>query len=329
MSKAHTSADDRESVREAVTDTSRRMLPWTVSLLMHLGLVLLAVFLVWSTLTPPEPEQAVVDSGIYRMPDITFDVPKLREPSEDERGGRRIPNVSTTPASHASSVTNARTRHIIGLGLPTAGSSAGALGLSGVDVGKGRMFDPSSLPPAKRIAFVIDASGSLIDTLPFVLLELSRAIATLHEDQRFVVIFFSGSRDGRPAVMEAPGGMQLATAANKQRVIEWIDPLAGRIVPIGITNPVEALTRAAGHRPELIHLLSDNITGRGRYEISQDELLGAVRRLTGGRVKVNAIQFVYPDPLTLVPGMRGTMERIAEETGGQYRYVEMRDLYLR
>ena len=55
------------------------------------------------------------------------------------------------------------------------------------------MFTPPPGVQARRVVFVVDASGSLIDTLAFVIRDLKRAVGSLNERQMFTVIFFQGS----------------------------------------------------------------------------------------------------------------------------------------
>ena len=68
---------------------------------------------------------------------------------------------------------------------------------------------------AKRIAYLIDASGSLIDTLPFVIMELKRSISGLSDKQSFCVIFFQGEDAIEARGATQTSGLMPATAANK------------------------------------------------------------------------------------------------------------------
>jgi hypothetical protein len=327
MNNAHRTADDPESVREAVSDTSRRLLPWAVSLLMHAGLVILAVFLVWSTLAPPEPVRDAVLTDIRKYPSMPM-APTERTPMDrPSTTTRKLPESERTPESP---ITCVPTKPVpwAGPNSPTARPASNQFVPSAEGVGS-PVFPPDTVK-ARRVVFVIDASGSLIDTLPFVLRELGQVIRSLDASQRFTVVFFRGAADPRDRVIEAVApGLKLATPEIKQRVIEWIAPDAHRIVPGGTTNPTEALRVALGYNPGVVYLLSDNITGRGRYELSQAELLADIRRLNNSRATIHTIQFLYPDPLAAVPGMRGTLQLIAEETGGMYRFVDARALLLK
>jgi len=174
---------------------------------------------------------------------------------------------------------------------------------------------------ARRIAYVVDASGSLIDTLDYVLAELRRSIDDLSDRQSFTVIFFQGDR----ALEAPPAGLKPATPAIKRQVEQWFSPQAGNVRAAGITAPQAALRLALHYEPQLIFLLSDSITSPGQDETDQRQLLQQIRQMNTSKTKINTIQFLYPDPLA-AGGARGTLELIAEQTGGVYRFVSGRDV---
>jgi hypothetical protein len=77
-------------------------------------------------------------------------------------------------------------------------------------------------------------------------------------------------------------------------------------------------------KPDVIYLLSENITGAGRYEVPVEQLLGELDDLNPidsrnglRRVQINCIQYLTQDPLR-------TMQRIAEIHGGDdgYTFIE-------
>jgi len=167
----------------------------------------------------------------------------------------------------------------------------------------------------------VDASGSLIDTLPFVILELKRSIGELSEKQSFTVIFFQGDD-----AIEVPRfGLKPATSENKQRVIKWIDLESGNITPMGLSNPVKALQLALRYRPQLLFILSDNITGQGRFEVDQKRLIADIEFNNKSNTKINTIQFLYKDPLEQY-NMLPTLRMIADRSGGVYKFIDGREL---
>jgi hypothetical protein len=75
--------------------------------------------------------------------------------------------------------------------------------------------------------------------------------------------------------------------------------------------------------PEIIFLLSSDITGSGEFEMSEIALLAALERLnpidpaSNRRLtRVQCIQFLDPDPL-------GTLQRIAKEHGGAEGFINI------
>ena len=157
---------------------------------------------------------------------------------------------------------------------------------------------------ARKIVFVVDASGSMIGVFPFVRAELARSLAKLSPAQSYSVIFFQ-----RDDALLAPPRGRLAPATNEEvtRTLQWIkgtDDQAPNVVPSGRSNPMQALKRALALKPEVIFLLSSNVTGSGRYEVDLAELLEELDKLnprnpeTGKRpTSINCIQFLDPDPL--------------------------------
>ena len=102
------------------------------------------------------------------------------------------------------------------------------------------------------------------------------------------------------------------------------------MIPAGRSNPLSAMEAAMRLKPEIIFLLSADITGAGEYEISERQLLESLDGInppdpeTGRRaVRIQCVQFLDPDPA-------GTLQRIATEHGGAdgYRYLGRSELGL-
>jgi len=105
--------------------------------------------------------------------------------------------------------------------------------------------------------------------------------------------------------------------------MEWIQT-SGEVRCGGKSNPVVAIRTAMKLQPDVIYLLSENITGSGRYEVPPDELIAQLEKLNPvdprngrRRVQINCIQYLTKDSL-------GTMQRIAEIHGGDdgYTFIE-------
>jgi hypothetical protein len=176
---------------------------------------------------------------------------------------------------------------------------------------------------ARRIVYVVDASGSLLGTLQVVVQELGRSLEALSPQQEFSIIFFQQDR----ALPVPPGRLIPATDREKLRALDWID---AAIVPNGSSNPLPALELALDLEPDVIFVLSDNITGGGEFEVDRADLLAMLDRLNPRdagsgrrRTQINCIQFLDPDPLD-------TLAAIAAEHGGPrgYKFLDRQELGL-
>ncbi|MGB2976598.1 MAG: VWA domain-containing protein, partial [Phycisphaerae bacterium] len=158
--------------------------------------------------------------------------------------------------------------------------------------------------PAARIVYVVDRSGSMMDSLDFVKYELKRSICALAEEQLFDVIFYSSG----PPVEMPPRRFADATERNKQLAVEFIDSVFAQ----GETDPSGALERAFALQPDAIYLLTD-----GEFDSA---IVGLVKRLNAdGQVKVHTICFLYDLGEKL-------LKEIAAQNGGQYKFVSEKDL---
>ena len=71
--------------------------------------------------------------------------------------------------------------------------------------------------------------------------------------------------------------------------------------------------------PDVLFLLSDGVTGRRDPVGDRRRLEGLIRRFAGDTA-FHTVQFLDPDPLS-GPGRLGTLEQMANLTGGEFRFV--------
>lgn len=204
-------------------------------------------------------------------------------------------------------------------GQATAGSLA-PFGPAGGGGGQGKGLFGLPGGNVKKVAYVCDASGSMLGTLQTLLnIELQRAIKGLRDNvQWFNIVFF---QNDEPATIQR-GALLVSSEKNKQRAFEFLN----RYEMKGSTNPLPALREAFAMRPELIFLLTDGVFDE------PDKVVAELDRLNAGRkVKVNTILFVATDPDNLaarpiVEEAERTMKQIAEAHGGTYKLVRPADL---
>ena len=328
-----------------------KIFPWILSICVHCSFVLIAVFVVYVTVHQSEDleeQEAIIPVVALGVkpggPRATGPVPGMpgnpNAPKDkrtmtatkykQELGGAEGSGAGNkSGGASGSSKVDSSLSGIIGSGGGQGGGNPGGSPFgSVVGHGDGPFRNPGLYGTGggnvKRVVYVIDASGSLLDSLPFVLVELRRSISQLGDSQFFSVIFFQDEH-----VLEVPpiNTLKPATSENKNKAVEWMSPEAGNVVTAGTTRPVEAITRALSLKPELVFILSDNITGSGRYEVDQKVLLTQIKAANKNHAKINCIQFLVPDRL-LQYGFKSTLELIAEQSGGIYRFVPAKELGL-
>ncbi len=298
--------------------------PWLTSLLVHAGLVVLGFLATWTVIAvrdePPAPViVADFESMTYAplaelaeapaLADEPMELPVLEPPPEP---------APPAPADDLPAL------DLLAPGAaPTVAPPATVTAPTPVATRLGADFVGLSTSNATRIVYVIDASGSMIRTLPIVLDELRRSLERLDPVQSFAIVFFQGER-----AVRVRGARRLAPARPDEidAHLAWIDE---HVVPEGRSNPLAAMRAAIELEPDVVFLLSENITGSGEFEIDADELLARLDVMNpadaDGRrpVTINCIQFLDPDP-------RRTLERIAAEHGGPggYKFLDRAELGL-
>lgn len=163
-----------------------------------------------------------------------------------------------------------------------------------------------------RVLYLVDASGSLLDTLPDVVDWVGQHLDTLEEDQRFAVMFF---RD--LSVVEAePAGMQPARFSTKVKVWSWMQPEAGHIEAAGRSDVEAALGQALQYEPDEIYIVSDDgFSRRSAWGDGPEMIEQFAGQIAHRDIRVHTVQFYYRDEA-------GAMEALASRCGGTYRFIE-------
>jgi hypothetical protein len=325
--------EDEEGVGDEIAKTLVALMPWGISILFHVALIVVAFFLVWQTIVKAEEEQPVIpNSKLSDSPGAPMVIEEVQEQSADTP--MTVPVVDPVVTDPTPTVTDTPIPTTL-VGLTYAGGQTG--GPLGNTTGNGDfgadVFGNGG--NAKNIAFIVDASGSMVDVLPFVVNELKRVVNELKPAQNITIIMFSG--EGIYEVRGGGGvkGLRACTPKFKEDIREWVSlenfqfETGGR----GSQNVQAAIERALSYKPQLVFLLSDNLTGGGQgatqHEIFQEDLMNAITKANDHKppAKFNTIQFLYEDPLVNA-GLAGTLDRIANETGGNYKFIGARDLNL-
>jgi hypothetical protein len=162
---------------------------------------------------------------------------------------------------------------------------------------------------ARSIVYVMDRSGSMSDTIGLLQRELLRAIGRLEPDQSFNVIWFN---EGRATLWSRR--MMKATIDNKREAFDQVKTIQAS----GQTEPMDAVGRALGFKPDVMFLLSDGDFG----EYNETVIRLFERKNKRQRTIVNTILFIFD---TGGDGGR-TLRRIAEMNRGTYKHVTEDDV---
>jgi hypothetical protein len=293
-----------------VKQDSSTAIAWILSIGMHLGLGLIAFLITWTVMRTDDAPPPLITATWHEQPSgASSELPMLLPPTPQVE----LPTVLIAPPESASISDGIAVLNQVAQGSPLPqlarrepASEAKFMGLDAV--------------AAKRIVYVVDASGSMLLHLSTVLHELQRSLTTLHPKQEFSIVFF---QQNKSITVPPRNSLRPATPHNISTVMEWIQT-SGEVIPTGSSNPVAAIRTAMKLQPDVIYLLSENITGSGRYEVPPDELIAQLEKLNPvdprngrRRVQINCIQYLTKDSL-------GTMQRIAEIHGGDdgYTFIE-------
>jgi len=204
----------------------------------------------------------------------------------------------------------------VGNGLGSGdGDGGGALAMFGTPGGggigpKGPVFGHGG--NAKKIAFVCDASGSMLNKFSTLRRELSNTVQGLRAIQSFSIVFFQ--EQTFKALDE--NTLVMATPENKLKATTFLED---KIVPRGETNPIPGLEVAFKQKPELVYILTD-----GDFPDNAG-VLKRIRELNRDKkVKINTIAFVGEGD-TDTDFMK-LLKQIADENGGTYKFVKESDL---
>ncbi|MFG0328949.1 MAG: hypothetical protein ACF8PN_03530 [Phycisphaerales bacterium] len=317
----------------------KQVAPWVISVGFHLLLVFVGFLIPWTTQllrSDDPPPTAIVAEFESLRPVELVTLEAGAADTELTRFEDRRPEIEPASPTELLADITADPTSVIG---PSVGDPMDAFAprASGLDVSFGGLRGTN----ARNIVYIVDASGSMIAYLPIVIDELVRSIDQLADTQRFAVIFFQrndailvpapGQPQDAAARRRARPRLMPATEQNKLHVFEWIDLDQKNIRAVGKSNPLEALKLALDQidpAPDVVFILSTNITGVGEFEVDQGELFSMIQRMNRGsrgepRTLIKTIQFIYDDPLD-------TLRLIAERNGGAdgYRFLSREELGL-
>lgn len=299
-----------------------RIMPWIISVFFHVGIAMILAFATMMVQGASGNNDNGNDEVI--VPDAAW---------SDEPGGSISPTKDSTADPSKSTVARndyAKREAVADAGLSSkraaisvAGgiSSAGGggdgkgnlLGLRGGGGGgpKSNLFGKGG--NAHHVVYVIDRSGSMMDSFDKLRAELLNSISKLKPVQDFHVIFFA---TGNPKE-NPPQQLVTASPEYRQQAAEFL----AEIKPEGQTDPIPAIQRAfqvldkadARKKGKLLYLLTD-----GAFPDNKKVEALIKQCNSGGKEKVFVCTFLYGDKEKEAATF---LEKLAKDNGGHFKIV--------
>lgn len=333
----------------------QNVVPVATSVLLHAGVLLVgyATFEVVRTVTTVQREQIIIpdaqivegaEVGGVPNPGLGTDPSMAASVKMDlQEQTQKLAEKSASIASRIAADTGGD--GVIGVGAGTValrsgmGGAGDAAGVSpfGVLGGEGGMKPKSPFMGvsgnAKKVIYVCDASGGMVNFQSLLKHSLREAVDVLKPIQFFNILFFT---NGGKGYEEFRPRMVPATPANKLAAIGGDDGWVERVYTAeGVTDPRPALRAAMAQEPELVYLMTNG------FEKTRDSVAFArsvrddIRRMNAGRkVLINTILVRTSrtaDPegsagakeyLREIEELKVVLKEIADENGGRYRTVD-------
>lgn len=319
--------------QETIVD---KAMPWFSSAMFHLGAILILTFVIFATTeiaSGEEPEKPIFNMT-YPVSE-TGNGPTLFKPVNMDDGvlDRITQNIKETISDgfDRNGIEHGDLDKILsrnsgdaldaiygGNGLNSIGNGVGnnKNGQGGGDFGPGRLapFNPKEsigfLPPtrgAKRIVYLIDHSGSMVDTFDFLRVELGKKVNSLLPVQNFSVIVFS-----EDAAVITP--MSPALKPIKDKLVASLESVKAAGFNDDTLDPfVNGFRKAFEQKPDMIVFLTD-----GSFD---KDLIAAVTKMNNSNVTISTIAYVK-----IAPDAAIMLQDMAKDNHGTYKFVSAKEL---
>jgi hypothetical protein len=277
-------------------------LAWSGSIVLHLAILVIASLITWSFVRSPDDRPIVVVSSPDAVPTFESVTSVTTLPSETSSQGGAPTVAASQPVEAADlaellvAADDLMSQSTVLAATPGAGETPGV------------SFGGVAAPAATRIVFVVDASGSMIGAFRAVIREVERTLRQLDTRQSFTVLLFQGEQVLSPKALR--NGLRPATPAAVDSVSAWMREAN----PKDRSDPSKALREAFRLDPQVVYLVSTDITGTGNYEVDREQLFELLEKLNPRRgdgrrdTLIRCIQLLDEDRL-------GTLREIARRHG--------------
>ena len=329
--EGETGEEEEEPVEEtAVMGAMALIMPWVISVFLHLGLVLVMFFIVMLAVNTKIPPEMIIPDAVLSTDNPGGVLhPKSEVVSKSQNERRTVVKRYTKREDQVDKGKTKETVQLLAASADGAAGGAAELGLTNSDAAGGprsRFFGSGG--NAYHIAYVVDRSGSMAPTFQQVQLEMLKSIAKLQPVQDFTIILFSDNE-----FIEGPSKrLVFASLENKLAANNFLKDITAS----GSTTVLPALQRAfqvlkypADPRKQgrLIYLLSDGdfegMSGGSTYNnMRGNEAVvhwlrdNNPKEEAKGKVHVNTFLYLTQDDTA-----KQVMQTIATENGGVFKFI--------
>jgi len=317
--------------------------PWMVSFMLHLGIFLIALFVYWAGVKAAEAEMnkepIIIPNAVNadQEGDIPGGVPHPGTGGDPNRDAAqdRIKEVLKSDGwaqkestDNVSSMLEGASADNDALFIATGSGGSVGKGAGGSGRGEGGPLAPYGTPGggtgagpksnfygnggrAKRVCYILDHSGSMLDNFDFLREEAKSSIGKLAPIQFFNVVMVSENE----SVVLSKGQLVRATPDNVREFATKIAEYRAQGQNDDLLPPFQsAFEEAFRMKPELIYFLTD-----GHFD---PKLAEVVNRLNADKkVKINTLAFVNKEP-----SYEAQLQKMAADNGGKYKFVAEKDL---
>jgi hypothetical protein len=311
--------------------------PWMASIIFHLGIGLLVLFLTWFIIKAAksvmEPEPIVIPTS-FQDPGTPGGVPNPGDQNSNRDAAQdKIKDITKSDGwAQSESKTNVSSFLSGAAGEQAAdaifrGSGGSTGGGGGNGAGGGGPISPYGTPgggmgsgpksnffgtggSAVKIVYIIDHSGSLLDNFDFLRAEVKRSVDNLLPVQQFAVVAFS-----EEAEVLGPPQLQRATTDAKHDLERRIEDIKAQGQNDDMLPPFQhAFEKGLAMKPQLIYFLTD-----GAFDPKLFDVIRGINK--DHKIRINTLAFVQSDPR-----YEEQLKKLATENGGVYKFVSEKDL---
>ncbi|OQB80830.1 MAG: DNA-directed RNA polymerase subunit P [Planctomycetes bacterium ADurb.Bin126] len=312
--------EEEEEGEDVLVGAMAKIMPWVISIFFHVGLFLIMAFVTMIVKVTAVPDDVIVPDAVWSDNPGGVLNPGSSNPNApmQQQVKKTDQNAYSKREAAIQADTGKTDKKPMLIGMSAGESSGGGLAAFGLSTG-GQGSGPRSSffgsggGNVHHIVYVIDRSGSMIDTFQFVRAEMLISISRLRPMQDFHVILFA---EGHPKEMEH---RRLVPAIDryKESAAMFLEPIRAE----GRTDPVPALERAFDvlaqadpRRPgKLVYLLTDGV-----FPDNAKVVACTSKRNGTGKDHVFINTYLYGNK---PPEAEKVMIDIAKQSGGKYKYV--------